>query len=155
MKPEDVTSIRIGSGDGALVLERERPADGGPETWRLRSPSQGLADSFKSASLLYGLTSLRSEATEDRLPSDARATGLGPTARTIVLEGQGGKALGSIALGGSSKKPAGTFVRDDRGRVVVVDSARLKELPAKPGDLAPPPPPPPPPSGQPGADAGS
>jgi hypothetical protein len=154
-KPEDVNSIRIGSGDGALVLERERPADGGPETWRLRSPSQGLADSFKSASLLYGLTSLRSEATEDRLPSDARATGLGPTARTIVVEGQGGRALGSIALGGSSKKPAGTFVRDDRGRVVVVDSARLKELPAKPGDLAPPPPPPPPPSGQPGADAGS
>jgi Domain of unknown function (DUF4340) len=151
-KPEDVTSIRIGSGDGALVLERERPADGGPETWRLRSPTQGLADSFKAASLLYGLTSLRSETTDDRLPSDARTTGLGPAARTIVLEGQGGKALGGIALGGASKKPAGTFVRDDRGRVVVVDSTRLKELPSKPADLAPPPPPP---SGPPGADAGS
>ena len=151
-KPEDVISIRIGSGDGALVLERERPADGGPETWRLRSPTQGLADNFKAASLLYGLTSLRFEATEDRLPSDARTTGLGPTARTIVLEGQGGKALGSIALGGASKKPAGTFVRDDRGRVVVVDSARFKELPSKPADLAPPPPPP---SVTAGADAGS
>ena len=151
-KPEDVTSIRIGSGDGALVLERERPADGGPETWRLRSPTQGLADNFKAASLLYGLTSLRFEATEDRLPSDARTTGLGPTARTIVLEGQGGKALGSIALGAASKKPAGTFVRDDRGRVVVVDSARFKEFPSKPADLAPPPPPP---SVTAGADAGS
>ena len=151
-KPEDVTSIRIGNGDGALVLERERPADGGPETWRLRSPTQGLADNFKAASLLYGLTSLRSEATEDRLPSDARTTGLGPTARTIVLEGQGGKTLGSIALGGASKKPAGTFVRDDRGRVVVVDGARLKELPSRPADLAPPPPPP---AAAAGADAGS
>jgi len=151
-RPEDVTAIRIGSGDGALVLERERPTDGGPESWHLRSPAPGPADNFKAASLLYGLTALRSEPTEERLPSDARTTGLGPTARSIVLEGQGGKALGSIALGAASKKPAGTFARDDRGRVVVVDSARLKELPSKPADLAPPPPPPAAPVG---ADAGT
>jgi len=151
-RPEDVTAIRIGSGDGALVLERERPADGGPESWHLRSPAPGPADNFKAASLLYGLTALRSEPTEERLPSDARTTGLGPAARSIVLEGQGGKALGSIALGAASKKPAGTFARDDRGRVVVVDSARLKELPSKPADLVPPPPPPAAPVG---ADAGT
>jgi len=35
---------------------------------------------------------------------------------------------------------------------VVVDSARLKELPSKPADLVPPPPPPAPPVG---ADAGT
>jgi hypothetical protein len=142
-KPEDVTSIRIGSGGGALVLERDRPADGGPESWRLRSPSPGPADNFKAGSLLYGLTALRSEPTEEKLPSDPKATGLGPTGRTVVLEGQGGKTLGSIVLGGASKKPAGTFVRDDRGHVVVVDSARLDQLPSKPADLAPSPPPPP------------
>jgi Domain of unknown function (DUF4340) len=150
-KPEEVSRIRMGGGDQALVLQRERPADGGPETWRLLAPTAGPADSFKAASLLYGLTSLRSEATEEKLPSDAKTTGLGATARTLVLEGKDGKALGSIALGGASKKPAGTFVRDDRGRVVVVDSARLKELPSKPADLVPPPPPPTPV----GADAGS
>lgn len=152
-KPDDVTTIRLGSGDGALVLERDRPGDGGPETWRLLSPAPGPADNFKAASVLYGLTSLRSEATEDRLPSDPKATGLGPAARTIVLEGQGGKALGSIVLGTASKKPAGTFVRDDRGRVVVVDSARLDQLPSKPADLAPPPAPPV--VAPAGADAGS
>jgi hypothetical protein len=151
-RPEDVTAIRIGSGDGALVLERDRPADGGPESWHLRSPAPGPADNFKAGSLLYGLTGLRSEPTEERLPSDPRTTGLGPTARSIVLQGQGGKALGSIALGAASKKPAGTFVRDDRGRVVVVDSARLGQLPSKPADLVPPPPPPAAPVG---ADAGS
>ena len=151
-KPEDVARIRIGAGGQALILERERPADGGPESWHLRGPTPAVADSFKAGSLLYGLTGLRAEATEEKLPSDPKTTGLGPTARTIALEGQDGKALGTIALGGTSKKPEGTFARDDRGRVVVVDSARLKELPSKAADLLPPPPPPALPGS---ADAGS
>ena len=150
-KPEDVSRIRIGSGDGALVLERQRPADGGPESWHVGGPAGAVADSFKASSLLYNLTSLRSQATEEKLPTDPRSTGLGPTARTLVFEGQDGRTLGSIALGGTSKKPAGTFVRDDRGRVVVIDSARLKELPSKSADLLPPPPP----AAPVGADAGS
>ena len=151
-KPEEVSRIRIGSGDQALVLERERPADGGPESWRIGGPTGAVADSFKASSLLYNLTSLRSEATEEKLPAVPKATGLGPTGRTVVFEGQDGKTLGSIALGGTSKKPAGTFMRDDRGRVVLVDSARLKELPSRPADVLPPPPPPAAPVG---ADAGS
>ncbi|RPH71273.1 MAG: DUF4340 domain-containing protein [Myxococcaceae bacterium] len=150
-KPEDVSRIRIGSGDGALVLERQRPADGGPESWHVGGPTGAVADSFKASSLLYNLTSLRSQATEEKLPTDPKSTGLGPTARTLVFEGQDGKTLGSIAVGGTSKKPAGTFVRDDRGRVVVIDSARLKELPSKAADLLPPPPP----AAPVGADAGS
>jgi len=150
-KPEDVSRIRIGSGDSSLVVERERPADGGPESWRVLAPTPAKADNFKAASVLYGLTSLRAEATDEKLPSDAKTTGLGPNAPTLVLEGQDGKALGSISLGGASKKPAGTFVRDDRGHVVVVDSARLKDIPSKPGDLAPPPPSPAAPAG---VDAG-
>ena len=77
-KPEDVISIRIGSGDGALVLERERPADGGPETWRLRSPTQGLADNFKAASLLYGLTSLASRRRRTGSPRTRGPPGSGP-----------------------------------------------------------------------------
>src|SRR5262249_24914253 len=118
-KPDEVSRIRVGSGDSALVLERERPADGGADSWRLLGPTPAAADTFKVASLLYGLTSLKAEATEDKLPSDAKTTGIGTTSRMVVLEGQGGKALGSITLGGPSKKPAGTFLRDDRGRVVV------------------------------------
>jgi hypothetical protein len=152
-KPEDVNRIRVGSGATALVLERERPTDGGPDSWRLAGPTPAAADTFKVSSLLYGLTSLRAEATEEKLSSDAKTTGLGPTARILVFEGQDGRALGSITLGGTSKKPAGTFLRDDRGRVVVVDSARLKDVPSKPADLMPPPPPPAPPVA--GADAGS
>ncbi|HZJ54148.1 MAG TPA: DUF4340 domain-containing protein [Myxococcaceae bacterium] len=151
-KPEDVRRIRIGSGDAALVVQRERPADGGPESWHVGGPTGAVADPFKASSLLYNLTSLRSEATEEKLPSDLKATGLGPTARTITFEGQDGKTLGSVTLGGTSRKPAGTFVRDDRGRLVVVDSARLRDLPSKPADLLPPPPPPAAPVG---ADAGS
>ncbi|HET9035120.1 MAG TPA: DUF4340 domain-containing protein [Myxococcaceae bacterium] len=150
-KPEEVSRIRIGTGDQALVVERERPADGGPESWRIGGPTGAVADSFKASSLLYNLTSLRSVATEEKLPADPKSTGLGPTARTIAFEGQSGKPLGSITLGSSSKKPGGTFVRDDRGRVVVVDSARLKELPSKAADLLPPPPP----AAPVGADAGS
>jgi hypothetical protein len=151
-KPEDVARIRIGTGARALVLERERPADGGPESWHLRGPSPAVADSFKAGSLLYGLTALRAEPTDEKLPSDPKATGLGPSARTIAFEGQDGKTLGTITLGGTSKKPEGTFARDDRGRVVVVDSARIKELPSTAADLLPPPPPPALPAS---ADAGS
>ena len=150
-KPEEVSRIRIGTGGAALVVERDRPADGGPESWHLVGPAPARADNFKAASLLYGLTALKAEPTEEKLPSDAKTTGLGATARTVVLEGQDGKPLGSIGLGSTSKKPAGTFVRDDRGRVVVVDSARLKDIPSKPADLAPPPPPP----AAAGVDAGS
>jgi len=150
VKPDDVARIRIGSGAQALVLERERPTDGGPETWRLRAPTDAVADPFKAGSLLYGLTSLRAEASDEKLPSDAKATGLGADARTLTVEGKDGKVLGSIALGGPAKKPAGTFARDDRGRVVAVDAARLKDLPSKAADLLPPPPATPP-----GTDAGS
>jgi hypothetical protein len=151
-RPEDVMRIRIGAGAQALVLERERPADGGPESWHLRGSAPAVADSFKAGSLLYGLTALRAEPTDDRLPSDPKATGLGPSARTIAFEGQDGKVLGSIALGGTSKKPEGTFARDDRGRVVVVDTAKLQQLPSKAADLLPPPAPPGLPAS---ADAGS
>jgi len=151
-KPDDVARIRIGTGEPALVLERERPADGGAELWHLRGPTPGVADSFKAGSLLYGLTALRAEPTDEKLPSDPRATGLGATARTIALEGRDGKTLGTITLGGTSKKPAGTFARDDRGRVVVVDTARVSQLPSKAADLLPPPPPPALPAS---ADAGS
>jgi hypothetical protein len=151
-KPDDVARIRIGTGEQALVLERERPADGGAEAWHLRGPTPGMADSFKAGSLLYGLTALRAEATDEKLPSDPKATGLGATARTITLEGRDGKTLGTLTLGGTSRKPAGTFARDDRGRVVVVDTARLSQLPSKAADLLPPPPPPAVPSS---ADAGS
>lgn len=149
VRAEEVLRIRFGT-PSALVLERERPGDGGAETWRLREPTEAVADGFKVNALLYGLTSLRAEATEQKLPSEAKVTGLGPGARTVTLEGQEGKALGTITLGGTSAKPAGTFVRDDRGRVVVVQSARLKELPTRPADLLPPPPP----AALPGADAG-
>lgn len=153
VKPEDVVRIRVGTGPDALTLERERPADGGLESWQLRTPAGGAADPFKASSLLYGLTSLKAEPTDRSLPTDARSTGLGPTARTVTLEGQDGKALGTITIGSASAsaKPPGTFVRDDRGRVVLVDPARLKEMPTAPADLLPPPRPPTPP----GADAGS
>ncbi len=151
VKAEDVVRIRVGTGPTAVTLQRERPADGGLESWQLRTPTAGAADPFKASSLLYGLTSLRAEPTERSLPTDARSTGLGPTARTVTLEGQDGKALGTIVIGSASARPAGTFVRDDRGRVVLVDPARLKEIPTTPADLLPPPRPP----TLPGADAGS
>ncbi len=150
VRPEDVARIRIGTGATALTLERERPADGGPERWMLAGPAPSAADGFKASALLYGLTGLRAEATDEKLPTDARTTGLGPSARSVALEGQDGKTLGTVVLGGPSRKPAGTFARDDRGRTVVVETARLKELPSKPADVLPPPPPQPA-----GADAGS
>ncbi|HET6981282.1 MAG TPA: DUF4340 domain-containing protein, partial [Myxococcaceae bacterium] len=80
VKPEDVARIRIRTGEQALVLERERSADGGPESWHLRGPTPAVADAFKAGSLLYGLTGLRAEATEEKLPSDPKTTGLGPSA---------------------------------------------------------------------------
>src|SRR5262249_43235668 len=110
-----------------------------------------VADPFKASSVLYGLTSLRAEATDEKLPSDAKATGLGAGGRTVSLEGQDGKTLSSITLGSTSTKPAGTFLRDDRGRVVAVEPARLKASPSKAADSLPAAPPP----GFPGADAGS
>ncbi|HVP59700.1 MAG TPA: DUF4340 domain-containing protein [Myxococcaceae bacterium] len=137
VKPEDVARIRLSSGDGALVLERERPVDGGPESWHLRSPREALADGFKVSSLLYALTSLRAEATDEKLPTDPGKTGLGPGARTVTLEGSTGNALAKLVVGGTSSKPAGTFVRDDRGQVVIVPQDRIKALPRRAEDLLP------------------
>ncbi|HSP17996.1 MAG TPA: DUF4340 domain-containing protein, partial [Myxococcaceae bacterium] len=154
VKAEDVVRMRLGAGPTALVVERERPTDGGLETWRLRVPAEAPVDPFKASSLLYGLTSLKAEPTDQSLPNDPKRTGLGPGARTLTVEGKDGKVLGAIAVGGTWTKPAGTFVRDDRGRVVLVDPARLKELPGTAADLLPAPPPPAPPA-RPAADAGS
>jgi hypothetical protein len=147
--PQAVTRIRFQPGEGgaALVVERERPTDGGPETWRLTAPVQAAADPFKLGGLLYALTSMRAEATEEKLPSEASKTGLGPAARAVVLEGADGKALASLTLGKTSTSPAGTFARDDRGRVVVIETSRLKELPVRPADLLPPAPAPSPDGG--------
>lgn len=152
VKPEDVARIRIGAGPAAVTVERERPTDGGLETWRLQPQAAGPVDPFKASSLLYGLTALKAEPTDAALPTDVRRTGLGPSARTVTLEDKDGKALGSISLGATSTKPAGTFIRDDRGRVVLVDSARLKEIPGKAADLVSPAPAAP---AAPGVDAGT
>ena len=152
VKPDDVARIRVvPEGGGApLVVDRDRPSDGGLESWRVTSPTQTPADNFKLGSLLYTLTSLKAEATEEKLPTDPTKTGLGPKARSVSLEGKDGRTLGSFALGKASSKPAGLFVRDDRGRVAVVEASRVKDIPAKPEDLQPPPPPAPV-----GVDAGS
>ena len=56
--------------------------------------------------------------------------------------------MATLTLGKTSTKPAGTFVRDDHGRVAVVQTPRLRELPSRAADLQPPPPPTP-------ADGGS
>src|SRR5262249_22180521 len=99
--PQAVRRIRFQPGEGAaaMVVERERPTDGGPESWRLTAPVQTAADPFKLGGLLYALTSLRSEVTEEKLPGEPAKTGLGPTARAVILEGADGKPLGSVALG--------------------------------------------------------
>jgi hypothetical protein len=113
-RPEDVTAIRIGSGDGALVLERERPTDGGPESWQLRSPRRGPPTTSRPPRC--STASPRSAPSRPRSgsPRTRGPPAWVPRRGAIVLEGQGGKALGSIALGAASKKPAGTFARDDR-----------------------------------------
>ncbi len=154
VKPEDVTAS---SASGPARPPLIAASASGPPTavsrrWRLRSPTEGAADPFKASSLLYGLTSLRAEPTERSLPTDDEdAPASGPPHAPSPSRGQDGKALGTIVIGAASAKPAGTFVRDDRGRVVVVDSARLKEIPTTPADLLPPPRPP----ALPGVDAGS
>src|SRR5262249_47930727 len=138
--PQAVRRIRFQPGDdaAAIVVERDRPTDGGPESWRLTAPVQTAADPFKLGGLLYALTSLPSDATDEKLPTDPVKAGLGPAARGGVLEGADGQPLGSVTLGRASTNPAGTFARDDRGRVVVIESGRLKELPSRPTDLQPP-----------------
>jgi len=153
-RAEDVAGIRLGGGaQGAssVTLHRDRPVDGGPEHWVLVSPA-GDVDPFKASSLLYGLTSLRAETTEPAAAAsaDERRTGLGK-GRTVTLEGTDGGTLATAVLGKATPDGGTTYVRDDRGRVVLVESGRLGSLPTTPGDLAPPKPPPPPP----GADAGS
>jgi Domain of unknown function (DUF4340) len=149
-KPEDVAQIRFSGGpaDSSLALRRERPTDGGLERWILASPS-GEVDPFKASSLLYGLTSLRAEVADAPALADDRRTGLSK-GRTVSLEGPDGGTLASAVLGASTPDGGTTYVRDDRGRVVLVETGRLKTLPATPGDLAPPKPP-----ALPGADAGS
>jgi hypothetical protein len=152
VKADDVARIRVTpEGGGApLVVERDRPADGGLESWRLTSPVHGAADNFKLGSLLYALTSLKVEATDEKLPTDPGKTGLGPKARSVSLEGKDGKTLGTMVLGKSLTKPAGVLIRDDRGRVGVLEASRVKDLPSKPEDVQPPKP-----VALPGADAGS
>jgi hypothetical protein len=156
VKPEEVARIRVvPEGGGApLVVDRDRPADGGLESWRVTFPTQGPADNFKLGSLLYALTSLKSEATDEKLPTETAKTGLGPKARSVSLDGKDGKALGTVTLGKPSSKPAGIFIRDDRARVAIVEPSRLKEIPTKPEDVQPPPPPPSP-TAPVGVDAGS
>jgi Domain of unknown function (DUF4340) len=155
VKPEDVARIRVvpEGGGTPLVVDRDRPADGGLESWRVTSPTQVPADNFKLGSFLYALTSLKAEATDEKLPTDPAKTGLGPKARSVSLEGTDGKTLGSFALGKVSPKPAGLFVRDDRGRVAVVEASRVKDIPSRPQDVQPAPPPSP--LAPVGGDAGS
>ena len=112
---ERASASSRGDGGAALVVERDRPSDGGPETWRLTAPVQGAADPFKARELalhphLAAGGGDRGEAPhrggEDRARSRARAPWCW-RARTA--------SAGLAHPGQASSKPAGTFARDDRG----------------------------------------
>jgi len=139
-RPDQVERIRIAPAGGGppLVVERERADAGAPERWVLASAGHPPLSTARVATLLYGLSALKSQAAELPVPRDA---GLG-AARTVVLEGHEAEPLATLALGGAVPKKEGlVWTRSVRGEVVPVDVRHLS-IPQRAEDLMDPSPPP-------------
>jgi hypothetical protein len=134
-EPARVGRIRFlpKGGGPTFVLQREAADAGTAPRWLLVSRTPQQASTAKVGTLLYGLASLKWVPTEETPPKDP---GLGPDARTVVVEDSTGQVLGTLVLGKTASLRDGTvWTRTARGEVVRVDLGQLTGLPAQPEDL--------------------
>lgn len=104
----DIIELEI-SGTGAGRIALRRSADGG---WMMTAPLADRADAEKVDELVRSLLELKTlEVLEgDDTPADS-AMGLAANALTISLRGEGGEALGTLALGDPSAVEAAIYAR--------------------------------------------
>lgn len=133
--PARVERIRFlpEGGGPPFVVEREQLDAGAAPRWRLASRDPHPASAAKLGTLLYALANVRWLPSDETPPKDP---GLGATARTVVLEGAGGRVLSTLVLGKTaSRKDKTVWTRAASGEVVQVELTRLSGLPEKSEDV--------------------
>ncbi len=132
-----VAKATFGIGTEAFTLERTKvEGDAGPgEDWTITAPTPGNVRKWKMSSVLWGLSSLKAKSIVEDQATDLAQYGLDKPTRTVVLFGQDGKELASVAFGKDNAE-GNVFARNTATqRVLEIEKARMGELPASRADL--------------------
>lgn len=126
-------------GGAEVIVKRTQSADAGvAEEWSIVAPEKSAAGKWKLSSVLWSLGALKaSELGELDKAKGWETYGLTEEARAITLKDEAGKVLAALKVGAESKEKPGSFwVRGTRDVPLLVDGARLAELPDALSDVA-------------------
>lgn len=135
-KKEEVAKIVFTLAGGAQVIAVKAVPDGGADSWRITEPRQGPAKTFKIASVLWTMGTIKQQAVAEEDPKDPGKWGCDSRSRAISLYDAAGKALGHIEVCKDVPSAAGvSYMRGTRGDVVEAENSRLSDFPTKLEDL--------------------
>lgn len=122
-KREEVKKVILSNGGVQWTIEKGAAAD----EWEITAPERAKARPYKMSAVLYNLTNLKAAefAPEGAAP---REFDLDPPKRSVTLLDANGKELGRLAIGSDTAgRPAAlTNIRD---RVIILEKARVDEIP--------------------------
>lgn len=130
-------TFRPEGGGAAITLERTQTADAGvAEAWSVTAPRRGEARKWKVASVLWSLATLKASAQGEEKPKSWETYGVTKASPSVVLKDADGKTLAMLQVGQEVPDQPGTrWVRGTRDQVLLVDAARLMELPSQLSDV--------------------
>lgn len=133
---DKIFGLKLGLGAETVALERPATSpDGGlSEEWAIVAPAKAAAKRWKINSLLWALTSLKAVSFADENPKDLAPYGLDKPGKTVTLVGEGGKEVGTIAIGKDNN--ANVYVLSSAAkRVLEVEKSRLSDFPSSRADV--------------------
>lgn len=136
-KKEEVAKVVFHlAGGGELVAEKAAPDAGTADSWRIVAPVAGPAKTFKIASVLWTIGSIKSAKLVEEKPKDVGQWGIDSKSRGVTLYGADGRELGKLRVGKEVPGAQSTsYMQGVRDEIVEADHSRLADLPASPADL--------------------
>lgn len=128
--------FHVGAGNEPITLENTSADGKALDGWKVVSPQAGKAQTWKVASLLNLLGTLKASAFGEARPKKWDRYGITDASRGAALVDASGKELARLWIGGEVPGKAGhVYVRGTGDEVLEVEQARLAELPARPEDV--------------------
>ncbi|MDC0709040.1 DUF4340 domain-containing protein [Stigmatella sp. ncwal1] len=137
-RKEDVKRLTLLVGPEAppLTLENTASNTGPLDGWRMVSPQTGKAKTWKVASLLNLLGTLKASAMGEASPKKWASYGITSTSRGAVLLDANNRELARLSIGSEVPGQNGlVYARGSGDEVLEVEQARLAEWPSRPEDV--------------------
>jgi hypothetical protein len=135
---EDVKRLVFypGAGTAPITLANTTPDAGTLDGWQVESPKSGKAQTWKVASLLGTLHTLKASAFGEAHPKKWDTYGITDSSRGASLQDASGKELARLWIGNEVPGKAGhVYARGSGNEVLEVELSRLSELPSRLEDI--------------------